>query len=58
VTDNAHMVPFFHSLKAEIVHGRVFSQDSQVLAALRSHPAVLQSQKNPPIPELRVTSEV
>lgn len=37
VTDNAHMESFFHSMKADIVHGLVFNQDSQVLAALRSY---------------------
>jgi transposase InsO family protein len=37
VTDNAHMESFFHSMKAEIIHGRVFSQDSQMLATLRSY---------------------
>jgi putative transposase len=37
VTDNAHMESFFHSMKADIIHGRVFSQDNQMLAALRSY---------------------
>jgi len=37
VTDNAHMESFFHSMKSEIIHGRVFAQDSQMLTALRSY---------------------
>lgn len=37
VTDNAHMESFFHSMKADIIHGLVFTQDNQMLAALRSY---------------------
>lgn len=37
VTDNAHMESFFHSMKADIIHGLVFTQDDQMLAALRSY---------------------
>lgn len=37
VTDNAHMESFFHSMKADIIHGQVFSHDHQMLAALRSY---------------------
>ena len=37
VTDNAHMESFFHSMKSEIIHGRVFTQDNQMLAALRGY---------------------
>lgn len=37
VTDNAHMESFFHSMKSDIIHGLVFTQDSQMLAALRSY---------------------
>jgi putative transposase len=37
VTDNAFMESFFHSMKADVIHGYTFTQDSQILAALRSY---------------------
>lgn len=37
VTDNAFMESFFHSMKAEVIHGRVFDEDSQMLSVLRSY---------------------
>lgn len=37
VTDNAHMESFFHSMKADLIHGHAFSHDRQMLAALRSY---------------------
>ena len=37
VTDNAFMESFFHSMKTEVIHGRVFDEDSQMLSALRSY---------------------
>lgn len=37
VTDNAFMESFFHSMKAEVIHGRVFDEDSQMLLVLRSY---------------------
>lgn len=37
VTDNAFMESFFHSMKAEAIHGRVFDDDSQMLSVLRSY---------------------
>jgi len=37
VTDNAFMESFFHSMKAEVIHGRVFDEDGQMLSVLRSY---------------------
>jgi transposase InsO family protein len=37
VTDNAFMESFFHSMKSEAIHGRVFNEDSQMLSVLRSY---------------------
>ena len=36
-SDNAHMESFFHSFKAELVHGMVFSDDSQLRACVRRY---------------------
>jgi putative transposase len=35
--DNAHMESFFHSLKADVVHGVRFDRDSQICAQIRSY---------------------
>lgn len=37
VTDNAFMESFFHSMKADVVHGNTFNEDSQMLSVLRSY---------------------
>ena len=37
VTDNAFMESFFHSMKADVIHGNIFTEDSQMLALLRSY---------------------
>lgn len=37
VTDNAFMESFFHSMKAEAIHGCVFTEDRQMLSVLRSY---------------------
>ena len=37
VTDNAFMESFFHSMKADVIHGCTFTEDSQMLAVLRSY---------------------
>ena len=37
VTDNAFMESFFHSMKADVIHGNSFTEDSQMLAVLRSY---------------------
>ena len=37
VTDNAFMESFFHSLKADVIHGNSFAEDAQLLAVLRSY---------------------
>jgi len=37
VTDNAFMESFFHSMKADVIHGCVFKEDSQMLFVLRSY---------------------
>lgn len=37
VTDNAFMESFFHSMKADVIHGCTFTEDSQLLAVLRSY---------------------
>jgi transposase InsO family protein len=37
VTDNAFMESFFHSMKADVIHGNTFSEDSQLLSVLRSY---------------------
>ena len=37
VTDNAFMESFFHSMKADAIHGNTFSEDNQLLAVLRSY---------------------
>ncbi len=37
VTDNAFMESFFHSMKAEVIHGCAFTEDSQMRSVLRSY---------------------
>jgi len=37
VTDNAFMESFFHSMKADVIHGNTFTEDNQMLAVLRSY---------------------
>ena len=37
VTDNAHIESFFHSMKADIVHGLTFTEDRQIQQALRTY---------------------
>ena len=37
VTDNAFMESFFPSMKADVIHGCAFTEDSQVLSVLRSY---------------------
>ena len=37
VTDNAFMESFFHSMKADVIHGCTFAEDSQILSVLRSY---------------------
>ncbi len=37
VTDNAHIESFFHSMKADIVHGLTFTEDRQIQQALRAY---------------------
>ncbi|WP_144408255.1 IS3 family transposase [Sulfuricella sp. T08] len=37
VTDNAFMESFFHSMKSDVIHGCVFTEDSQMLSVLRSY---------------------
>lgn len=37
VTDNAFMESFFHSMKADVIHGNTFREDNQLLSVLRSY---------------------
>lgn len=37
VTDNAFMESFFHSMKADVIHGCTFTEDRQLLTVLRSY---------------------
>jgi putative transposase len=37
VTDNAFMESFFHSMKADVIHGNKFYEDSQMLSVLKSY---------------------
>lgn len=37
VTDNAFMESFFHSMKADVIHGNTFHEDHQLLSVLRSY---------------------
>jgi putative transposase len=37
VTDNAFMESFFHSMKADVIHGNIFGEDHQLLSVLRSY---------------------
>jgi putative transposase len=37
VTDNAFMESFFHSMKADVIHGNKFKEDSQMLSVLRRY---------------------
>ena len=37
VTDNAFMESFFHSMKADVIHGNTFNEDNQLLSVLRSY---------------------
>jgi transposase InsO family protein len=36
-TDNAHMESFFHTLKAELIRGRVFKEEGELRASLNSY---------------------
>ena len=45
VNDNAHMESFFHSMKAEQIHGRNFDSDQQLRQALRSYIAFYNQQR-------------
>jgi putative transposase len=44
MNDNAHMESFFHSMKAEELHGRRFDNDEQLRQALRSYIAFYNQQ--------------
>lgn len=37
VTDNAFMESFFHSMKADVIHGNTFREDHHLLSVLRSY---------------------
>ena len=37
VTDNAFMESFFHSMKADVIHGNNFAEDGELLSVLRSY---------------------
>ena len=37
VTDNAYIESFFHSMKADIVHGLTFAEDHQIESAVRDY---------------------
>ena len=37
VTDNAFMESFFHSMKADVIHGNKFKEASQMLSVLKSY---------------------
>jgi putative transposase len=37
VTDNAFMESFFHSMKADVIHGNAFAEDRQLRSVLRSY---------------------
>ncbi len=45
MNDNAHMESFFHSMKAEDLHGRRFDNDAQLRQALRSYIAFYNQQR-------------
>jgi transposase InsO family protein len=36
-SDNAHMESFFHSLKADVIHGLRFTSDSQLRTCIKSY---------------------
>jgi transposase InsO family protein len=37
VTDNAYIESFFHSMKADIVHGLTFTEDREIESAVRAY---------------------
>jgi putative transposase len=37
MNDNAHMESFFHSMKADVIHGRSFSDDRELARVVRSY---------------------
>lgn len=45
MNDNAHMESFFHSMKAEELHGKTFIDDEQLRQALRSYIAFYNQQR-------------
>jgi putative transposase len=45
MNDNAHMESFFHSMKAEELHGKTFNDDEQLRQALRSYIAFYNQQR-------------
>lgn len=45
MNDNAHMESFFHSMKAEQIHGMSFDSDQQLRRALRSYIAFYNQQR-------------
>lgn len=45
MNDNAHMESFFHSMKAEELHGTTFNDEAQLRTALRSYIAFYNQQR-------------
>jgi putative transposase len=45
MNDNAHMESFFHSMKAEELHGKTFNDDAQLRKALRSYISFYNQQR-------------
>jgi hypothetical protein len=52
--DNAHTESFFHTMKAEVIHGARFSDDNQLRSCVRAY--VLQSRAPAFVARISVTS--
>ena len=37
ITDNAHMEPFFHSMKSDAIHGAGFAEQAELVRLLRGY---------------------
>ena len=43
--DNAHMESFFHSMKAEVIHGARFTDDAQLRSCIRAYVRFYNNQR-------------
>ena len=56
VTDNAHMESFFHSLKADVIHGRSFQTVTELRQQLRRLGDVVRVEKGKKVRDVTVNA--